>query len=108
MSSFLAGALMITFFAPASMWAPALSASVKRPVRLEDDVHAQVAPRQVRRVLTWQDLDLAPSMMIDVVACTDLARVGAVGRVVLEQERVHLDVDEVVDGDDLDVRASAR
>ncbi len=32
MSSPLAGALMMTFFAPASMWARALSASVKMPV----------------------------------------------------------------------------
>ena len=32
MSSFLAGALIITFFAPAVTWARALSASVNRPV----------------------------------------------------------------------------
>ncbi len=32
MSSPFAGALMITFFAPAVMWARALSASVKMPV----------------------------------------------------------------------------
>jgi hypothetical protein len=32
MSSFFAGALMMTFFAPASMWAFAFVASVKMPV----------------------------------------------------------------------------
>ncbi len=32
MSSFLAGAVMMTFFAPASRWAEAAPASVKRPV----------------------------------------------------------------------------
>ncbi len=53
--------------------------------------------------LSWRTLISRPSMMSESSVWLDLARVGAVGRVVLEQQRVHLDVDEVVDGDDLDV-----
>jgi hypothetical protein len=39
-----------------------------------------------------------------VAARLDRAVIRAVRRVVLEQQRVHLGVDEVVDRDDLDVR----
>ena len=45
-------------------------------------------------------------MMIERVAGADVPGIGAVGRVVLEQQRVHLGVDEVVDGHDLDVRGA--
>ena len=59
MSSPLAGALMMTFFAPAAMWAPRLLGVGEEAGRLEDDVDAQVAPRKRRRVLLLEDLDLA-------------------------------------------------
>ena len=104
MSSPLAGALMMTFWAPASMCAPAFVASVKMPV----DSRTMSTPRspqgRAAGSFSARILISRPSMMIDVVAGLDLARVGAVGRVVLEQQRVHLGVDQVVDGDDLDVR----
>ena len=73
---------------------------------LEHDVDAQVAPRQVGRVALGEDLDLAAVDDDRRVAGPDVARIGAVGRVALEQERVHLGVDQVVDGDDLDVRGA--
>ena len=106
MSSPLAGALMITFFAPAVMCAPALSASVKRPV----DSRTMSTPRSphgsVAGSFSLRTLISRPSMISGVVGVVDRARVGAVGRVVLEQERVERRLDEVVDGDDLDVRGS--
>ena len=73
---------------------------------LEDDVDAEVAPRQVGRIPLGEDLDLAAVDDDRRVAGPNVAGVRAVGRVVLEQERVHLGVDEVVDGDDLDVRGA--
>ena len=107
MSSPLAGALMITFLAPASMCALAFVGVGEDAGALEHDVDAEVAPRQRRRVLLGEDLDLAA---VDDDRArrrrVDVAVVGAVGRVVLEQERVHLGVDEVVDRDDLDVRGA--
>ena len=58
MSSPFAGALMMTFWAPAAICALAFSASVKTPGALDDDVDAEVAPRQVGRVLLLEDPDL--------------------------------------------------
>ena len=108
MSSPLAGALMITFFAPAVMWARGLVGVGEETGRLEHDVDAQVAPRQRGRIPLLEDLDLAAVDDQRVVGVVDGARVGAVGRVVLEEKRVQRRVDEVVDCHDLDVRASAR
>ena len=104
MSSPFAGALMITFFAPRVEVGAGLVGVGEEAGRLEDDVDAEVAPRQRRRVLLLEDLDLAAVDDQRVVGVVDRARVGAVGRVVLEQQRVHRGVDEVVDRDDLDVR----
>ena len=59
MSSFLAGALMMTFLAPALMWAPAFVGVGEDAGALEDDVDAQVAPRQVGGIALREDLDLA-------------------------------------------------
>ena len=59
MSSFLAGALMMTFWAPASMWARAFVGVGEDAGRFEDDLDAEVAPRQRRRILLGEDLDLA-------------------------------------------------
>ena len=59
MSSPLAGAEMMTFFAPAVMWPLAFSASVNRPVRLDHVVDAQLLPRQGGRAfLDGEALDL--------------------------------------------------
>ena len=62
MSSPFAGALMMTFLAPASMWARALSASVNRPV----DSITMSTPRSPHGSwagsLTWSTLTVLPSM----------------------------------------------
>ena len=106
MSSSLAGALMMTFFAPASMCAPALAASVKMPV-LSRTMSTPRSPHgRFGRVALGEDLDLVAVDDDRRVAGPDVARVRAVGRVALEQEGVHLGVDEVVDRDDLDVRGA--
>jgi hypothetical protein len=57
MSSPLAGAEMITFLAPAWMCAPALSASVKRPVD-SSTTSTPGRPTAAWRVLLGEDLDL--------------------------------------------------
>ena len=72
--------------------------------RLDHDVDAEVAPRQLGRVLDLEDLDRLAVDDDRVVGVADVALVGAVRRVVLEQQGVGRDVDEVVDGDDLDTR----
>ena len=64
MSSFFAGALMITFFAPASRCAAALSPSVKKPGRLDDVVDAQVAPGQFAGSRSASTLISLPSTTI--------------------------------------------
>ena len=65
MSSFLAGALMITFWAPAVMWALALSASVKMPV----DSRTMSTPRSPQGSaagsFSARILISRPSMMIE-------------------------------------------
>ena len=104
MSSPLAGALMMTFLAPASMCAPAFVGVGEDAGRLEDDVDAEVVPRQGRRVLLREDLDLAAVDDRARRRCARRCPGRPVGRVVLEQQRVHLGVDQVVDGDDFDVR----
>ena len=58
MSGPLAGAVMITFFAPAARCLAAPSRLVKMPGRLEHDVDAEVLPRQLRRILDRQHLEL--------------------------------------------------
>ena len=86
------------------MWARAFVGVGEDAGRLEDDVDAEVAPRQCRRVPLGQDPDLAAVDDDRAVAGLDLAVIGAIRRVVLEQQGVHLGIDEVVDGDDLHVR----
>ena len=66
-SSPLAGALMMTFFAPASRWALAFVASVKRPV----DSITMSTPRSPHGSCVgsaiWRTLTALPSMTIDVL-----------------------------------------
>ena len=73
--------------------------------RLDHDVDAEVAPRQVRRVALGQHLDLVAVDDQRVLADLDRARERAEDGVVLEQVAQRAGVREVVDGDDLDVRA---
>ena len=94
---------MITFLAPAERWARAFSASVKMPVEFEDDIDPQVAPWQVGGLALLEDLDLAAVDDQGVVGVVNRARIGAVGRVVLEQEGVERRLDQVVDGHHLDL-----
>ena len=102
-SSFLAGALMSTFLAPPSRCAGGLGGVGEDARGLDDDVDAQVAPRQVGRVALAEDLDLLAVDDQRVLGVLDGAVEGAVGGVVLEEQGVQLDRHEVVDGDDLRV-----
>ena len=87
MSSSLAGALMITFFAPASGARRALSASVKtRSTRGRS--RRRDRPTAAWRVTLLEDLDLATVDDQGVLGVVDRARIGAVGRIVLEEQRV--------------------
>ena len=106
MSSPLAGALMITFFAPASMCALALSASVKMPVHSRTMSTPRSPHGRAAGSFSARTLISRPSMMIEASPAWTSPGIGAVRRVVLEQQRVHLGVDEVVDRDDLDVRGA--
>src|SRR5262249_31606945 len=76
------------------------------PGALEDDVDAEIAPRQRGRVLLGEDPDLAAVDDDRLVAGSDVAVVGAVRRVVLEEQGVHLGVDQIGDGDHLDGRGA--
>ena len=58
MSSPFAGAEMITFFAPPAMWPCAFVRVGEAARRLEHDVDAEVLPRQLRRILLGEHLDL--------------------------------------------------
>ena len=103
MSSFLAGAEMMTFLAPPSMWALALVASVKKPV----DSTTMSAPSSAQSILAGsrssKTLMALPPTVIAVVVVGHLAREAAEDGVVLEQVGEGLVVREVVDGHDLDV-----
>ena len=72
---------------------------------LDDDVDAQLAPRQVGRVALFEDVDRL-AVDDDLVAVELDGRVEtARDRVVLQKVRERLVVGEVVDGDDLEVAA---
>ena len=103
MSSPLAGAEMMTFFAPPSMCLRAASAFGEASGGLEHDVDAEVLPRQRRRILLGEDSDLVAVDGDRAVRRRDVALVRAVHRVVLEEVRERLRIGQVVDGDELDV-----
>ena len=73
MSSFEAGAEMITFFAPASTWARALVASVKKPVdsittSAPTSAHLRLAgSRSAKAAISW-----SPTLMADSVEVTSV------------------------------------
>ena len=73
--------------------------------RLEHDVDAEVAPRQRGRVALGEHLHLLAAGADDAVAELDLARERPEHRVVPQEVGHRLRVAEVVDRDDLDVRA---
>ena len=56
-SSFVAGALMITFLTLSWRWARGLRAVGEEAGRLDDDLDAGVAPGDLRRVALGEDLD---------------------------------------------------
>ena len=103
MSSSVAGAEMMTFFAPASRCLAASSRFVKRPV----DSSTTSTPRSPQPSAAGsrlvQDEDLVAVDDEAVVGELDRARVRAEDRVVAQQVRQRLVVGEVVDGDPLDV-----
>ena len=105
MSSPLAGAEMMTFFAPPVDVRAGLVGVGEEAGRLDDDVDAEVLPRQRARVALGEHLD---GLAVDddglSSASTDFAEPAEDG-VVLEQVRQRRGVGEVVDADDLDVGA---
>ena len=105
MSGSVAGAEMITFLAPASRCLEASSRLVNRPGGLDHDVGAEVAPGQRGGILLGEDLQLVAVDADAAVRYLHLAREAAQDGVVLEQVGEHLGVDQVVDGDEVDVRA---
>ena len=102
MSGFFAGAVMMTFFAPAARCLAAASRFGEEAGRLEHDVDAEVLPRQLRRVLDRQDLELVLVDRDAVALGRDVRLQVAEDRVVLEQVRERLRVGEIVDRDDID------
>ena len=93
---------MMTFFAPASMWARAWSASVKRPV----DSITRSTPRSAQGRLagsfsssTWTNLPLTVMPSRSAVMS---ASYGAVGGVVLEQVGEGFVLGQVIDRHDLE------
>ena len=75
----------------------------EEPRRLDDDVDAEILPGQLRRIAFLQDLDLAAVDDDRVGGRAHLAGERAVVRVVLEEQRVHLRIGEVVDRDDFEI-----
>ena len=108
-SSPLAGAEMMTFLAPASMWPLAFGGVGEEAGGLDDDVDAQVAPGQLVRAALGERLDLLLADDDGVVAVErDVVRQAAQDRVVLEQVGQGRVVGQVVDRHDLDVGGAER
>ena len=77
----------------------------EQPGGLDRDLDAELAPRQGCRVALREDLDLVPVDHQRPVALRYLAREAAEDGVVLEEMGERSQVGDVVDRDDLDVRA---
>ena len=75
------------------------------PGALEDEIHAERLPRQLRRILLGQHLELTPVDRDAVALGRDVRLEVAEDGVVLQQVGQRGRAGEVVDGDDLDVRA---
>ena len=105
MSGSLAGAEMITFLAPASRCFCGVLPLREQAGGLDHDLHSEVAPGECGRVLLVQHPDLGAIDLDAAVGDLDLAREAPEDRVVLEQVGDHLGVDQVVDRDELEIRA---
>ena len=103
MSSFLAGAEMMTFLAPPSMCALAFCASVKKPVDSTMTSAPTPAQSMLGRVALLEDANGLAVHDDRGLVVGDLTGEAAQDRVVLEQVGEGLVVHEVVGGHDLDV-----
>ena len=105
MSGSFAGAETMTFVAPARRCFCGVRARAEPPARLDHDVHVELAPRQCGRI----SLHRRPNVYaVDEDASLDSLHgtpERPVDRVVLEQPGEGGRVDDVVDGDPLDVGA---
>jgi hypothetical protein len=75
---------------------------------LEHDVHAEILPRQLRRILHREDLELVLGHGDPVAGRFHVRLEVAEDRVVLEEMRQGLGVGEIVDGNEVDVRRAQR
>ena len=89
-SGLLAGAVMMTFLAPAVEVLGGAVAVGEEAGRLEHDVDAEVLPRQLRRVLQREHLELVAVDRDAVALGRDVGLEVAENRVVLEQVRERL------------------
>ena len=103
MSGPFAGAVMITFLAPAARCFAAPSRLGEEPRRFEDDVHAEVLPRELRGILHRQHLERVAVDGDAVAAGLDVGVEVAEHGVVLEQVRQGGGIGQVVDRDEVDV-----
>ena len=102
MSGFFAGAVITTFFAPGRQVLRRIVAVGEQAGGLEHHVDAERLPRQLRRILHRQHLELVAVDRDPVAAGGDVGLEVAEDRVVLEQVRQRLGVRQVVDRDDVD------
>ena len=102
-SGFFAGAVMMTFFAPGGEVLRGGVAVGEEAGGLEHDVDAEVLPRQLRRILQRQHLELVLVDGDPVALGGDVGLQVAQDRVVLEQVGERRRVRQVVDRDDVDV-----
>ena len=90
MSGPVAGAVMITFFAPAARCLAASSRLVNLPVDSKTTSTPEIFPRQLRRVLDGQHLEVVAVDRDAVAPGADVAIEVAQDRVVLQQVRQRL------------------
>ncbi len=104
----LAGAVMMTFFAPAARCFAASSRLVNLPVDSKTTSTPERLPRQLGRVLHRQDLERVAVHADRAVAGRDVGLEVPEHRVVLQQVRERVGVREVVDRDEVDVVVAER
>ena len=71
------------------------------------DIDAELLVRQFGRIAHRRHLDRAGADIDGVAIDLDFALVAAMHRIIAQEMRIGLDRAEIVDGDDLDIRASA-
>ncbi len=104
-SGSVAGAEIKTFFAPSVQVLLRAFAVGEEARRLEDDVDAEVPPRQCARIALGEDAYLLPGRLQDAVGELDLARERAERGVVAQEMRHRRSVADVVQRDDVEVGA---